>query len=89
MNQNEKSYHESFKVTGEEILSKVKEIIKDGNARKIIIKNEKDEIIMEFPLTVGAVGVFVAPVLAAVGALAAVATNCTIIVEKRNKEDNK
>ena len=89
MNQNEKSYHESFKVTGEEILSKVKEIIKDGNARKIIIKNEKDEIIMEFPLTVGAVGVFVAPLLAAVGALAAVATNCTIIVEKRNKEDNK
>jgi hypothetical protein len=89
MNQNEKSYHESFKVTGEEILSKVKEIIKDGNARKIIIKNEKDEIIMEFPLTVGAVGVFVAPLLAAVGALAALATNCTIIVEKRNKEDNK
>jgi len=49
MEQNEKSNHESFKVTGDEILSKVKEIIKEGNARKIIIKNDKDETIMNFP----------------------------------------
>ena len=89
MEQNEKSNHESFKVTGDEILSKVKEIIKEGNARKIIIKNEKDEIIMEFPLTIGAIGVVLAPIFAAVGTLAALATHSTIIVEKRNNENEK
>jgi len=89
MPQNEKSNHESFKVSGDEILSKVKEIIKEGNARRIIIKNEKDEIIMEFPLTIGAIGVVLAPIFAAVGTLTALATHCTIIVEKRNGEDKK
>jgi Domain of unknown function (DUF4342) len=89
MEQNEKSNHESYKVSGDEILSKVKEIIKEGNARKIIIKNEKDETIMEFPLTIGAIGVVLAPIFAAVGALTALATHCTIIVEKRNSDEIK
>jgi len=89
MEQNEKSNHESFKVTGDEILSKVKEIIKEGNARKIIIKNDKDETIIEFPLTIGAIGVVLAPIFAAVGTLTALATHCTIIVEKRNSEEVK
>jgi hypothetical protein len=89
MEQNGKSNHESFKVSGDEILTKVKEIIKDGNAKRIIIKNEKDEIIMEFPLTIGAIGVVVAPMFAAVGTLAAIASNCTIIVEKRDSENEK
>jgi hypothetical protein len=89
MDPNEKTTHESFKVTGEELLSKVKEIIKEGNARRIIIKNEKDITVMEFPLTIGAVGVILAPIFAAVGALAALATHCTIIVEKREPEEGK
>ena len=89
MTQNEKSNHESFKVSGDEILSKVKEIIKEGNARRIIIKNEKDETIIEFPLTIGAIGVVLAPIFAAVGTLTALATHCTIIVEKREPEDKK
>jgi hypothetical protein len=89
MVQNEKSTHESFKVSGDEILSKVKEIIKEGNARKIIIKNDKDEIIMEFPLTIGAIGVVLAPIFAAVGTLAALATNCTIEVEKKINYEGK
>jgi hypothetical protein len=89
MKQKEKSNHESFRVSGDEILSKVKEIIKEGNARRIIIKNEKDEIIMEFPLTIGAIGVVLAPIFAAVGTLTALATHCTIIVEKRNGEEGK
>lgn len=89
MEQNERSNHESFKVTGDEILSKVKEIIKEGNARKIIIKNDKDETIMEFSLTIGAIGVVLAPIFAAVGTLTALATHCTIIVEKRNSEEVK
>ena len=83
----ENSNHESFKVTADELLSKVKEIIKEGNARKIIIKNEKEEIIMEFPLTIGAIGVVLAPVFAAVGSIAALATDCTIIVEKKEKQN--
>jgi hypothetical protein len=85
----EKSNHEYFKVSGDELLSKVKEIIKEGNATRIIIKNEKDEIIMEFPLTFGAIGVVLAPIFAAVGAIAALATHCTIIVEKKVSEDKK
>jgi hypothetical protein len=89
MTEKEKSNWESFRVTGDEILTKVKEIIKEGNARRIIIKNEKDETIMEFPLTIGAIGAVLAPLFAAVGTLAALATNCTILVEKRSDVEGK
>lgn len=89
MTKQDESYQESFKVSGDEILSKIKEIIKEGNARRIIIKNEKDEIIMEFPLTVGAIGIVLAPIFAAVGTLTALATKCTIIVEKKISEEKK
>jgi len=74
---------EEFKVSGEGIVEKIKEIIKEGNARRIIIKNEDGESVAEFPLTVGAVGALVAPILAAVGAIAALLTKCTIVVEKK------
>jgi hypothetical protein len=73
---------DSYKLKGEEIVSKVKEIIKEGNARRIIIKNEEGKSVMELPVTVGVVSVLVAPYLAAVGALAAVLTNCTVEVER-------
>jgi hypothetical protein len=88
MTSTEQSNHESFKVSGDELLSKIKEIIKEGNARKVIIKNEKEETIMEFPLTIGAIGVVLAPVFAAVGAIAALATDCTIVVEKKVSESD-
>jgi hypothetical protein len=74
---------EEFKVSGEDITEKIKKIIKEGNARRIIIKNENGESVAEFSLTVGAVGALVAPVLAAVGAIAALLTKCTIVVEKK------
>lgn len=74
--------NEEFKVTGEEVISKVKEIIKAGNARRIIIRNEEGKDIIEIPLTLGAVGVLIAPALAAVGAVAALLTKCTIVVIK-------
>jgi hypothetical protein len=74
---------EEFKVSGDEIVKKIKELIKEGNVRRIIIKNEKDEVIIEIPLTVAVVGTVLAPVLAAVGALAALLTNCTIVVERK------
>lgn len=82
MTTTEQSSQESFKVSGDELLSKIKEIIKEGKARKVIIKNEKDKSIMEFPLTMGAIGVVLAPQLAAIGAIAAIAKDWTIIVEK-------
>jgi hypothetical protein len=78
-----KSKREEFKVNGDEIVKKIKELIKEGNVRRIIIKNEKDETLVEIPLTIAVVGTFFAPVLAAVGALAALMTNCTIEVERR------
>jgi repressor of nif and glnA expression len=74
---------EEFKISGKEIKDKVKQIIEAGNARKIIIKNEKGEVVLEIPLTWGAVGVILVPVLAAVGAVAAVLTKCTIVVVKK------
>lgn len=75
--------HEEFKVNGGNIVGKVKEIIEEGNARRIIIKNEKGEAILEIPVTVGVVGALLAPYLAAVGAIAAVVTNCSIVVVKK------
>ena len=74
---------EEFKVSGEELVEKIKEIIKEGNARRIIIKNENGESIVEFSLTVGAIGALIAPILAAVGAIAALLKKCTIVVEKK------
>jgi len=74
---------EEFKVSGEDLVRKVKEIVREGNARMIIIKNEKGEEIVHLPLTIGAVGALLAPPLAAIGAIAALVTNCTIVVIKK------
>jgi hypothetical protein len=73
---------ETIKVSGEDLLKKVKEIIKEGNARRIIIKNKDGKSLIEFPLTIGVVGVALVPVLAAVGTIAALITECTLTVEK-------
>lgn len=74
---------QEFKIDGVELIAKVKELIHEGNIRRITIKNEKDEIILEIPLTFGAIGALLAPTLAAVGAVAALVTKCSIIVEKK------
>jgi hypothetical protein len=75
-----------FKVTGEELLSKVKELIHEGNIRKLIIKNEKGVTLIEIPVTVGVIGAVLLPILAAVGALAALAAHFTIEVVKKEEE---
>lgn len=75
---------EEFKVNGEDLLKKVKEIIAEGNARRITVKSKEGKTIMELPLTIGVVGVALAPLLAAVGALAALVTECTIVVERED-----
>ncbi len=78
----EKTYTERFKLTGETLMGKVKEVIHEGNVRRLVIRNEEEKILIEIPLTVGAVGVLLAPVAAAIGAIAALVTHCTIEVER-------
>jgi hypothetical protein len=75
-----------FFVTGEELLGKVKELIHEGNVRKIIIKNDKGETYLEIPVTIGLIGAILAPVFAAIGALAALAADFTIVVERKDDE---
>ena len=82
---------ESFSINGEELLNKVKELVNEGNVRKISIHDKQGKELMSFPLTIGVVGVLFAPVLAAVGALAALIGECKLIVEREAKPgpDNK
>ncbi|MDB5133056.1 MAG: hypothetical protein JWR02_2805 [Mucilaginibacter sp.] len=73
---------ESFSINGEALLKKVKELIAEGNVRKITITDKSGKEVMSFPLTIGVVGAFLVPVFAAVGALAALIGECTITVER-------
>ena len=81
----EKKTTEEFTVNGEELLAKVKSLVNEGNIRRLIIKDEAGKVLVELPLTIGVVGALLAPVLAAVGAIAALVTKCTIVVERREK----
>jgi hypothetical protein len=74
-----------FRVRGEELMRKIKDIVHEGNVRKIIIKDDKGNPYMEIPLTFGVVGAIVAPVLAAIGALAALASNFTVEVVRKDE----
>ena len=76
---------ESIKMEGEKVLNKVKELVKEGNVRKISIHEKDGKELMSFPLSIGVVGAVFAPVLAAVGALAALIGECTITVEREDK----
>jgi len=78
----EKKRTEEFKISGGEVIDKIKDLIHEGNIRRVIIKNEEGQTLIEIPLTLGLVGVAIAPILAAVGAIAAMATKLTIVVEK-------
>lgn len=82
MENEEKTVEQEFKVNGEDLLKKIKEIIKEGNVRRIIIKSKEGKNIMEVSLTLGVVGALLLPTLAAVGAVAALVTECSIIVVK-------
>jgi hypothetical protein len=84
-----KPRQEEFKVNGEQLLAKVKELINEGNVRRIIIKSKEGKTLVELPLTIGVVGVVLAPVLAAVGAIAALVTECSILVEREAEASPK
>lgn len=83
-----KEIKEEFKVTGEELLAKVKALIKEGNVRRVIIKDKDGKTLIEFPLTIGVVGAALLPVWAAIGAIAALVTECSIVVV-RDEEKKK
>jgi CBS domain-containing protein len=76
------SFTEEIQTTGDELVAKVKELVREGNVRRVIVKDEQGKTLIEIPLTLGVVGALFLPVAAAVGAVAALATNCTLIVEK-------
>lgn len=73
---------EEFRVDGEALIAKIKEILHEGNVRRIIIKDDKGATYIEIPMTVGIVGTILLPVWAAIGAIAALAANFNIVVEK-------
>ncbi|HYM94178.1 MAG TPA: DUF4342 domain-containing protein [Chitinophagaceae bacterium] len=77
-----KKFKETFTIKGEQLIKKIKELIAEGNVRKITIEDKTGKEIMSFPLTIGVVGAVLAPVLAAVGAVAALIGECTISVER-------
>lgn len=78
---------ERYRVAGERLLTKVKELIREGNVRRITIKNDEDKTLIEIPLTFGVVGAALFPVWAAVGAIAALVTDCSIEVERHVPEE--
>lgn len=77
---------EEFQVQGEQIIAKIKELVRQGNIRHITIKNEDGKTLVNIPLTLGVIGALLLPQLAALGAIAALVTSCTIVVEKTGEE---
>lgn len=76
---------ETFKVSGDRLVETVKRIVREGNARRIVIRNDEDRVLLEFPLTAGVVGAALLPMWAAIGAVAALVGNCSIEVERRSE----
>lgn len=78
----EKYRTEEFRISGEELLARIKQLVHEGNIRRIIIKDKDGRTVIEIPMTLGVVGALLAPSLAAVGAIAALVTEATVVVEK-------
>jgi len=74
---------EEFQVEAEGLVAKVKQLLREGNVRRIVIRNPEGETLLEIPVTIGVIGALIAPYLAALGAIAALVSNCTIAVERR------
>jgi Domain of unknown function (DUF4342) len=79
---------EEFQIRGEELLAKARELVREGNVRRLIIKNDQGVTLIEVPLTVGVLGAAILPAWAAIGAVAALAADCTIVVERREEPPN-
>jgi CBS domain-containing protein len=74
---------EEFTVSSDDLIERVKQLLHEGNVNRIIVKDEKGKVMLEIPATVGVIGAFLVPWLAALGVIAALATNCRIVVERR------
>ncbi|MEM1581794.1 MAG: DUF4342 domain-containing protein [Candidatus Bathyarchaeia archaeon] len=74
-----------YEVSSDDLIEKIKELIRKGNVTKIIVKSEKDETLLEIPVTIGLIGALLAPWVAALGVIAAMVTKCKIIVEERKE----
>jgi len=70
---------EEFHVSGDTLVAKIKELVQEGNVRRVVLKNEEGKVLVELPLTLGVVGAVLAPQLAAIGAIAALVTHCTVV----------
>jgi hypothetical protein len=84
---NDQPRTQEFTVSGDQVIAKVKELVNEGNIRRLIIKSEDGRTILEVPLTLGVIGAALLPVFAAIGAAAAIATRCTIVVERYESGD--
>ncbi len=84
--QNQKVRTEEFKVQGEQIMAKIRELIRQGNIRRISVKNDEGKTLVDIPLTLGVVGALLLPQLAALGVIFALLGNCRLVVEKTSEE---
>ena len=82
------SKKERYKVAGERVVEKLKELLHEGNVRHVVIKNDDGKTLIEFPVTIGVAGALLLPVWAAVGAVAAVVANCTIEIERNDDDES-
>ena len=86
--ENPKGDREKHKVSGDRVIAKIKELLHEGNVRHVVIKNNEGRTLIEFPVSIGLAGALLLPVWAAVGAVAAMATDCTIEVEREVEEES-
>jgi hypothetical protein len=86
--ENKTNYQDELQVMGEQLLSKVKELVHEGNVRRIIIKDQNGRTLVEIPLTFGVVGAILAPTLAAIGAIGALLAQCSIEVVRSETPGN-
>lgn len=84
--EDENGKFEEFSISGDQVVSKIKELFHESNVRRVILKNDKGVTLIEIPLTVGVIGVVLLPVWAAVGAIAAMAANLILVVERKEPE---
>jgi hypothetical protein len=85
----EHKFYEEFKVKGQDLVDKVKAMLHEANVRRIILKDDKGHTFLEIPLSIAAVGVLAAPLLAGIGAIAALVANFTVVVERSSEEPEK
>jgi hypothetical protein len=81
------SRSEEFQFSGDTLLAKIKEIVREGNIRRVVIKNEDGRVLIDIPLTIGVVGTLLAPQLAAIGAIAALVLKGSIVIEKEAQRE--